>query len=134
MALTDGLSGHSLVKRVLGAKLKNPFRRQSGFLVLDIGSSSVKLAEVQQGASGPRLTALGLAALPPTVIQSNVIQDEGQVVEAIRKLVRDTGAKAEQVITAVPGPAVIVKKVILPGQTGAERGCCAMFGPTERPT
>src|SRR5204862_1630987 len=102
-----------------GAKLKNPFRRQSGFLVLDIGSSSVKLAEVQQGASGPRLTALGLAALPPTVIQSNVIQDEGQVVEAIRKLVRETGAKAEQVITAVPGPAVIVKKVILPGQTGA---------------
>ena len=119
MALTDGLSGHPFVKRILGAKLKNPFRRQSGFLVLDIGSSSVKLAEVQQGASGPRLTALGLAALPPTVIQSNVIQDEGQVVEAIRKLVRDTGAKAEQVITAVPGPAVIVKKVILPGQTGA---------------
>ncbi len=119
MALTDGLSGHSLVKRVLGAKLKNPFRRQRGFLVLDIGSSSVKLAEVQQGASGPRLTALGLAALPPTVIQSNVIQDEGPVIEAIRKLVRDTGAKAEQVITAVPGPAVIVKKVILPGQTGA---------------
>src|SRR5436309_5062864 len=119
LALKDGLSGHPLVRRVLGAKLKNPFRRQRGFLVLDIGSSSVKLAEVQQGASGPRLTALGIAALPPTVIQSNVIQDEGPVVEAIRKLVRDTGAKAEQVITAVPGPAVIVKKVILPGQTGA---------------
>jgi type IV pilus assembly protein PilM len=119
LALTDGLSRHPLVRRVLAAKLKNPFRRQSGFLVLDIGSSSVKLAEVQQGASGPRLTALGLAALPPTVIQSNVIQDEGPVIEAIRKLVRDTGAKAEQVITAVPGPAVIVKKVILPGQTGA---------------
>src|SRR3989449_3216500 len=110
------LSAH---ERTLGAKLKNPFRRQSGFLVLDIGSSSVKLAEVQQGASGPRLSALGLAALPPTVIQANVIQDGGQVVEAIRKLVRDTGAKAEHVITAVPGPAVIVKKVILPGQTGA---------------
>ncbi len=119
MALTDGLSGHPLVKRVLGAKIKNPFRRQSGFLVLDIGSSSIKLAEVQQGTTGPRVSALGVAPLPPTVIQSNVIQDEGPVVEAIRKLVADTGAKAEQVITAVPGPAVIVKKVVLPGQTGA---------------
>ena len=119
MALTEGVTGHPLVKRVLSAKIKNPFRRQSGFLVLDIGSSSVKLAEVHQGASGPRLTALAVAALPPTVIQSNVIQDEGPVVEAIRKLVSATKVQTDQVITAVPGPAVIVKKVILPAQSGS---------------
>jgi type IV pilus assembly protein PilM len=119
LALTEGLTGHPLVKRILSAKLKNPFRRQSGYLVLDIGSSSVKLAEVQHGAAGPRLTALGIAALPPTVVQSNVIQDEGPVVEAIRRLVAETRTQAEQVITAVPGPAVIVKKVILPGHTGS---------------
>ena len=119
MALTERLSGQPLVKRLLATKLKNPFRRQLGFLVLDIGSSSVKLAEVQQGASGPRVTALGIAALPPTVVQSNVIQDEGPVVEAIRKLVTDAKTQCDQVITAVPGPAVIVKKVILPGHTGS---------------
>ena len=45
-----------------------------------------------------------MAPLPPTVIQSNVIQDEGPVVEAIRTLVAATGARADQVITAVPGP------------------------------
>jgi type IV pilus assembly protein PilM len=119
LALTERLSGQPLVKRLLSAKLKNPFRRQLGFLVLDIGSSSVKLAEVQHGASGPRVTALGIAALPPTVVQSNVIQDEGPVVEAIRKLVTDAKTQCDQVITAVPGPAVIVKKVILPGHTGS---------------
>ena len=64
-------------------------------------------------------TALAIAALPPTVIQSNVIQDEAPVVDAIRKLVAETKTQARQVITAVPGPAVIVKKVILPAQTGA---------------
>ena len=119
MALTERLSGQPLIKRLLSAKLKNPFRRQLGFLVLDIGSSSVKLAEVQQGPGGPRVTALGIAALPPTVVQSNVIQDEGPVVEAIRKLVTDAKTQCDQVITAVPGPAVIVKKVILPGHTGS---------------
>jgi len=119
LALTERLSGQPLVKRLLSTKLKNPFRRQHGFLVLDIGSSSVKLAEVQQGPSGPRVTALGIAALPPTVVQSNVIQDEGPVVEAIRKLVTDAKTQSDQVITAVPGPAVIVKKVILPGHTGS---------------
>jgi type IV pilus assembly protein PilM len=99
--------------------LGNPFRRQSGFLVVDIGSSSVKLAEVHHGPSGPRLTALGITPLPPTVIQSNVIQDEGPVVEAIRRLVASTGAQVKDAITAVPGPAVIVKKVILPAQAGS---------------
>ena len=109
----------SLLGRVFNAKLSNPFRRQNGFLVIDIGSSSVKLAEVHHGPSGPRLTALGTTPLPPTVIQSNVIQDEGPVVEAIRRLIASTGAQVKQAITAVPGPAVIVKKVILPAQAGS---------------
>jgi type IV pilus assembly protein PilM len=114
-----GAKPSGLMGRILGAKLPNPFRRADGFLVLDIGSSSVKLAEVRHGPSGPRLTALAAAPLPPTVIQSNVIQDEAPVVEAIRALVAQTGVQSKQVITAVPGPAVIVKKVILPGAPGA---------------
>jgi type IV pilus assembly protein PilM len=118
VALTGGLTGRSLAARVLSARLPNPFRRARGYLVLDIGSSSVKFAEVRHGSDGPRLVSLGLAPLPPSVVQSNVIQDEGPVVEAIRKLVAAHGAQSRQVITAVPGPAVIVKKVILPAQSG----------------
>ena len=119
MALTEGLSSHPFVKRVLTAKLRNPFRKESGFLVLDIGSSSIKLADVHHGPGGPCLTALGVVPLPATVIQSNVIQDEGPVVEAIRRLRTSTGVQSTQVITAVPGPAVIVKKVILPAVSGS---------------
>jgi type IV pilus assembly protein PilM len=119
LALTESLNGHPLVKRMLSTKLYNPFRRQNGYCVLDIGSSSVKMAEVQHTGSVPHLRALGIASLPPTVVQSNVIQDEGPVIEAIRKLVAETKCEATQVITAVPGPAVIVKKVILPAQAGS---------------
>jgi type IV pilus assembly protein PilM len=119
VALLEALSPSSLAGRILGAQLRNPFRRQSGFLVVDIGSSSVKLAGVEHGQSGPRITSLGMAPLPPTVIQSNVIQDEAPVVDAIRRLRSELGIQADQVITAVPGPAVIVKKVVLPAQTGS---------------
>jgi type IV pilus assembly protein PilM len=119
VALLEALNPSSLFGRVLGAQFRNPFRRQSGFLVIDIGSSSIKLAGVEPGASGPRITALGMAPLPPTVIQSNVVQDEAPVVDAIRRLRAELGIQSDQVITAVPGPAVIVKKVILPAQTGA---------------
>jgi type IV pilus assembly protein PilM len=103
---------------LLGSNLSNPFKRTGGYLVVDIGSSSIKLAEVFHGPSGPRLTALAMAPLPPTVIQSNVIQDEAPVVDAIKALIGRTGVQSKAVITAVPGPAVIVKKVVLPAQTG----------------
>ena len=119
MALLEALNPSSLVGRILGAQFRNPFRRQSGFLVIDIGSSSIKVAGVEHGPTGPRISALGMAPLPPTVIQSNVIQDEGPVVDAIRRLRSELGIQTDQVITAVPGPAVIVKKVILPAQTGS---------------
>src|SRR5262245_45643018 len=112
------MSGTSLVSRLLAADI-NPFKQQNAFLVLDIGSSSVKLAEVHHGSGGPRVSALGVAPLPPTAIQSNVIQEEAVVVDTIRKLVADKKTRETQVITAVPGPAVIVKKVILPAQSGA---------------
>jgi len=116
VALPGLLSSGSLVDRLLAAKISNPFRRQTDFLVLDIGSSSVKLAEVHHGAGAPRVRALGIGPLPPTVIQSNVIQEPEPVVEAIRKLTAANRTRATQVITAVPGPAVIVKKVVLDAQ------------------
>ncbi len=114
LASSEGLTPRSLLGRAFGGKFPNPFRRRSGYLVVDIGSSSVKVAEVHHGASGPRIGALAVTPIPATAIQSNVIQDENAVVEAIRRTVQATGALAKEVITAVPGPAVMVKKVILP--------------------
>lgn len=119
-------AGESLLSRLGSIKLTNPFRRQGGYLVLDIGSSSVKLAEVHHGGSGPQITALGLAPLPPTVIQSNVVQDCEVVAAAIKQLVTSLGVQTEQAITAVPGPAVIVKKVVLPNQPEANIGAAVL--------
>jgi type IV pilus assembly protein PilM len=118
VAALGSLNPSAFLKRVLNTKFQNPFAKQNSYLVLDIGSSSIKLAEVQHG-SAPRLTALATAPIPATAIQSNVIQDEVAVVAAIKALVAETKTQATQVITAVPGPAVIVKKVVLPAQTGA---------------
>ena len=61
MALADLLSPAGLAQKLqleklqqlLGANL-NPFKRQGGYVVLDIGSSSIKLAEAIHGPSGPR--------------------------------------------------------------------------------
>jgi len=117
VALSAGLNPQALLKSALNTKFRNPFKRRGGYLVLDIGSSSVKLAEVVHESSGPRLSTLATTPLMATAIQSNVIQDELLVVDAIKLLLDATRAQATEVITAVPGPAVIVKKVILPAQS-----------------
>jgi type IV pilus assembly protein PilM len=118
VALSAGLNPQALLKRALNTKFRNPFSRHAGYLVLDIGSSSVKLAEVVHESGGPRLATLATTPLVATAIQSNVIQDELPVIDAIKLLLDATRAQATQVITAVPGPAVIVKKVVLPAQSG----------------
>ena len=102
MALAELLNPAGIARKLqldrfrdlLGANLSNPFKRTGGYLVVDIGSSSIKLAEVFHGASGPRITALATAPLPPTVIQSNVIQDEAPVVDAIKALIQRTGVQS----------------------------------------
>ncbi|MCC6763111.1 MAG: pilus assembly protein PilM, partial [Deltaproteobacteria bacterium] len=107
----------------LGGKLSGVFQRSlrdllprgrgGAYLALDIGSSCVKLVETDGNPGGIRITAAGIAPLPPTAVQNNLIQDPSVVASTIRDLVRQTGARATDVITAVPGPAVMIKKLHL---------------------
>jgi type IV pilus assembly protein PilM len=107
----------------LGSKLSGLFKRsllsdlmpRSGgaFLAIDIGSSCVKLVETDGDRGKIRILAAGIAPLPPTAVQNNLIQDASAVAATIRDLVRQTGARGKDVITAVPGPAVMIKKLHL---------------------
>jgi type IV pilus assembly protein PilM len=97
---------------VLGAK--------DGYVALDIGSSSIKMVEAAVDKNGYRIMSLGILPLPEYAIQNNMVVDSKPVVETIRKLVDDNGIKSKQVISAVPGRAVIMKKVQMPRQEPAE--------------
>jgi type IV pilus assembly protein PilM len=89
--------------------------RRGSFLAVDIGSSCVKLVETDGSAGHIRITGAGIAPLSPTAVQNNLIQDPDEVAQTIRNLVRQTGVRATQAITAVPGPSVMIKKIQLPG-------------------
>jgi type IV pilus assembly protein PilM len=96
------------------------FGRREGFVALDIGSSSIKMVEASVDKSGYRILSLGILPLPANSIQNNMVVDPKPVVETIRKLVETSGVKSKQVISAVPGRAVIMKKVQMPKQEAAE--------------
>jgi type IV pilus assembly protein PilM len=108
--------GYGALSGLLGKSIGTFFpRRRDRLLALDIGSSCVKLAETDGPAGNIRLVTAGIAPLPPTAVQNNLIQDPEVVARTIRDLVSQTGATAKDVVTAVPGPAVMIKKIHLPG-------------------
>jgi type IV pilus assembly protein PilM len=91
-----------------------------GYVALDIGSSSIKMVEAAVDKNGYRIVSLGILPLPGSVIQNNMVVDSRPVADTIRKLIHGNGVKAKQVISAVPGRAVIMKKVQMPKQEPAE--------------
>ena len=87
-----------------------------GYLSLDIGSSSIKMVEVHGQGSTLKITNAGIIPLHSDAVQSHCVQDIGQVTQAIRTLVEENRVRTQEVVAAVPGPAVIVKPVSFPAQ------------------
>ncbi len=91
---------------------------------LDIGSSSVKVCELQITTKGGsphyRLQKLGVAALPFDAIVEGDIMDSNAVASAIRQVLAEQKIKARDVAISVAGQQVMVKKVTFPLMSPAE--------------
>ena len=91
-------------------------RQDPALLGLDISSSSVKLVELSRDKAGNLV--LDRCAIEPLehgwILDGNVEKFD-EVAEAVRRVVKKSGTKTRQVAMALPGSAVITKKIILPG-------------------
>jgi len=83
------------------------------YVALDVGSSAVKLLEVRGAPDRPEVLRAGIAPVPDGALHNNAVQDIVAVAKVIRGLVESLGVRARHVVTAVPGPAVIIKKAHL---------------------
>jgi type IV pilus assembly protein PilM len=95
----------------------NPLRGEESYLSVDIGSSTIKMLEVRGNTGHLRVLNAGVLPTPPSAIQNNMVFEPGAVAAATRALADSCGMRARKVITAVPGPAVIIKRVTLPAQS-----------------
>src|SRR5512143_2851026 len=80
---------------------------------LDIGSSLVKIVEIDHGRSAPTLVRLGMVSLPPDAIVDGEVMDRLLVLDAVRECAESSGIRTRDVVTAVSGRALIVKKVAM---------------------
>lgn len=89
-------------------------------LGLDIGSHSLKLIELVKDKSSVNLLAAGSVRTPANALTSGNPADILAVAEAIKKLIKETGAKAEKVNIALPESQVFTRIIEVPELSSRE--------------
>ena len=77
---------------------------------LDIGSSCIKLAEIQDNPKGRILTRFSRIPLAKGVIVDGAVMEPEALTATIKELYRQSGCKSRKIVTSISGHAVIVKK------------------------
>lgn len=93
--------------------LLNPKGRS--LLGLDISSSAVKMVELSaNGKDGYRVERYAIEVLPKDAVSDGNIVNLENVVDAVRRAWKRLGTSTRNVAMALPGAAVIRKKIIVP--------------------
>jgi type IV pilus assembly protein PilM len=90
------------------------FFSNKNLVAIDIGSSSVKLAELDLSARGAVLKKFAIFPLNPGAVNNGEIIEIDTVTHAIRSLMQISKSKRKAAATCMWGSAVIVKKIAMP--------------------
>ena len=81
---------------------------------IDIGSHSIKVAQISSGRNGYVLHKAGSTLTPVDAIKNGVVDDVFSVSDAVRRLLNDLEISGSMAVGAVSGPSVVVRQVQLP--------------------
>src|SRR5574338_1548483 len=96
------------------------FGRKKTTVALDIGSGLIKLVQISHGSGEPVITKVATTQVVDDAIVEGEVMDKGIVADAIRGLMASAGIKQKQVVTAVGGRDVIIKKITMDRMREAE--------------
>jgi type IV pilus assembly protein PilM len=96
------------------------FGKKKSVAGLDIGSSSVKMVELDGKANSLSLVSLGFENLPDDTIIDGQIMELNVVSDVIRNVCATNHVNADQVVTGVSGHSVIIKNIVLPAMSADE--------------
>jgi type IV pilus assembly protein PilM len=87
------------------------FGRKKTTIGLDVGSGLIKVAVIDHVNGEPELSKVVITPLLADAIVEGEIMDPGIVTDAIRSAMHQAGVKGKDVVTAVGGRDVIIKKI-----------------------
>ncbi len=90
------------------------FGKKKSVAGLDVGSSSVKIVELDGKGKKLNLVSLGFENLPDDTVVDGQIMELNSVSEVIQNVCKDHQIKSNHVVTSVSGHSVIIKNIILP--------------------
>ncbi len=97
-----------------------PFRRARSWFAVDVGSSSIKIAEVIDARGGARVLRTGVLPVPAGAVESGFVRQIDVLGSAIRKFAGLARGKPRQAVVSIPGRGVIIKRLQLPGRNVKE--------------
>ncbi len=96
------------------------FGKKKGVFGLDIGSSSVKVVELDGKLNKLNLVNLGFENIPNETIVDGQIMEMNAVSEVIQNVCKSHSIKTNDVVTGVSGHSVIIKNIVLPAMSPEE--------------
>ena len=96
------------------------FGKKKSVAGLDIGSSSIKMVELDGKSNSLSLVSLGFENLPDDTIIDGQIMELNVVSDVIRSVCTNHQITADQVVTGVSGHSVIIKNIVLPAMSADE--------------
>jgi type IV pilus assembly protein PilM len=90
------------------------FGKKKSVAGLDIGSSSIKMVELEGKMNNLNLVSLGYENLPADTIIDGQIMELNVVSDVIRSVCSNHDVNADDVVTGVSGHSVIIKNIVLP--------------------
>ncbi|MEE9912176.1 MAG: pilus assembly protein PilM [Deltaproteobacteria bacterium] len=93
--------------------LKELFTGSKKLVGLDIGSSSLKLAEIVSTSNGHILNRFRQISVPPGIIVDGVLENASALSSIVKELFHNSGCKGKGIVTSLSGSSVIIKKVTL---------------------
>lgn len=96
------------------------FGKKKSVAGLDVGSSSIKIVELDGKMNSLNLVGLGFENLPDNTIVDGQIMELNVVSEVIQNVCKDHQINAGQVVTGVSGHSVIIKNIVLPPMSAEE--------------
>ncbi len=96
------------------------FGKKKSVAGLDVGSSSIKMVELDGKMNSLNLVSLGFENLPDNTIVDGQIMELNVVSEVIQSVCTNHQITANQVVTGVSGHSVIIKNIVLPPMSREE--------------
>ena len=107
--------------------LKNIFKKNEYLIGIDIGSSGIKLIELDLSAEKPALLNLGYAPVSSDIFSNNAISKPEKIAEQIANLLESNAVSDKRAVTAMPGPSVFTKKIKMQKMAPAELAANIQF-------